>query len=261
MISEDSRLAGQSMKKLGSQEQTMIHKLDSWWHIHGAVVTEVLRVDHRVLPSHLGFLGLSNPNVVDDIRGFEARRAVDEEARLPGTDYDSQARLLVERVVTEVLRVDHRVLPSHLGFLGLSNPNVVLRYVDAVAGQSMKKLGSQEQTMIHKLDSWWNEWGHRRSHGVHDSGNIGASKPSASLSWGRPSFSAIVPARFRIRRLYPRETEPKTRSTISIPTQRPSTQTRTAGTLASLPCGSDMTLHGEVGSLGELAEVCDLCPF
>lgn len=34
----------------------------------------------------------------DDIRGFEARRAVDEEARLPGTDYDSQARLLVERM-------------------------------------------------------------------------------------------------------------------------------------------------------------------
>ena len=40
-----------------------------------------------------------------------------------------------------------------------------------LAGQSMKKLDSQEQTMIHKLDSWWNEWGHRRSHGVHVSKN------------------------------------------------------------------------------------------
>jgi uncharacterized membrane protein YjjP (DUF1212 family) len=33
----------------------------------------------------------------DDIRGHEARRARDEESRLPGTDYDAQARLLVER--------------------------------------------------------------------------------------------------------------------------------------------------------------------
>lgn len=39
------------------------------------------------------------------------------------------------------------------------------------AGQSTKKLGSQEQTMIHKLGSWWNEWGHSSSHVLHASKN------------------------------------------------------------------------------------------
>ncbi|KAJ5272093.1 hypothetical protein N7524_005362 [Penicillium chrysogenum] len=47
-------------------------------------------LDAPMLPEYYG--------ATDDIRGFEARRAVDEEARLPGTDYDSQARLLVERM-------------------------------------------------------------------------------------------------------------------------------------------------------------------
>lgn len=52
---------------------------------------------------------------------------------------------------------------------------------------------------------------------------------AASCRTRRKSFRRPRPLR-----TYPRETEPKTRSTISIPTQRPSTQTRTAGTLASL---------------------------
>ncbi|KAJ9491170.1 hypothetical protein VN97_g2069 [Penicillium thymicola] len=48
--------------------------------------------------------GLGSPmlpeyyGATDDIQGFEARQAADEEAQLPGTDYDSQARLLVERM-------------------------------------------------------------------------------------------------------------------------------------------------------------------
>ncbi|CAG8069522.1 unnamed protein product [Penicillium nalgiovense] len=47
-------------------------------------------LDAPMLPEYYG--------ATDDIRGFEARRAIDEEAQLPGTDYDSQARLLVERM-------------------------------------------------------------------------------------------------------------------------------------------------------------------
>ncbi|OQE43305.1 hypothetical protein PENCOP_c003G01414 [Penicillium coprophilum] len=47
-------------------------------------------LDSPMLPEQYG--------ATDDIRGLEARQAIDEEARLLGTDYDSQARHLVERM-------------------------------------------------------------------------------------------------------------------------------------------------------------------
>lgn len=47
-------------------------------------------LDSPMLPEYYG--------ATDDIRSYEARRANDEEDRLPGTDYDAQARLLVERL-------------------------------------------------------------------------------------------------------------------------------------------------------------------
>ncbi|KAJ5972456.1 uncharacterized protein N7479_002374 [Penicillium vulpinum] len=50
-------------------------------------------LDSPMLPEYYG--------ATDDIRGFEARQANDEEARLPGTDYHSQARQLVERMGLE----------------------------------------------------------------------------------------------------------------------------------------------------------------
>ncbi|KXG51007.1 uncharacterized protein PGRI_065790 [Penicillium griseofulvum] len=50
-------------------------------------------LDSPMLPEHYG--------ATDDIQGFEARQAIDEEARLPRIDYDSQARHLVERMGVE----------------------------------------------------------------------------------------------------------------------------------------------------------------
>ncbi|KAJ5138919.1 uncharacterized protein N7515_003767 [Penicillium bovifimosum] len=46
-------------------------------------------LDAPMLPDYYG--------ATDDIQSHEARRARDEESRLPGTDYDAQARLLVDR--------------------------------------------------------------------------------------------------------------------------------------------------------------------
>ncbi|CAG7999890.1 unnamed protein product [Penicillium salamii] len=47
-------------------------------------------LDSPMLPEHYG--------ATDDIRSYKARQANDEEDRLPGTDFDAQARLLVERL-------------------------------------------------------------------------------------------------------------------------------------------------------------------
>ncbi|KAJ5872593.1 uncharacterized protein N7529_004946 [Penicillium soppii] len=47
-------------------------------------------LDSPFLPEYYG--------ATDDIKSYEARQANDEEDRLPGTDYNSQARLLVERL-------------------------------------------------------------------------------------------------------------------------------------------------------------------
>ncbi|CAI7613113.1 unnamed protein product [Penicillium glandicola] len=51
-------------------------------------------LDAPMLPEYYG--------ATDDIQGLEARRAIDEEARLPGRDYDSQAQLLVERMGSQL---------------------------------------------------------------------------------------------------------------------------------------------------------------
>lgn len=48
-----------------------------------------------MLPEHYG--------ATDDIQRYEARQAQDEENRLPATDYDAQARLLIERLGLEPL--------------------------------------------------------------------------------------------------------------------------------------------------------------
>ncbi|CDM36376.1 hypothetical protein DTO013E5_6824 [Penicillium roqueforti] len=60
--------------------------------------------------------GLNSPmlpdyyETLDDIRAYEARQALDEEARLPGTDYDSQARLLMEQMGSQSrLRRPHHI--------------------------------------------------------------------------------------------------------------------------------------------------------
>lgn len=52
-------------------------------------------LDAPMLPEHYG--------ATDDIQRYEARQAQDEENRLPATDYDAQARLLIERLGLEPL--------------------------------------------------------------------------------------------------------------------------------------------------------------
>ena len=47
-------------------------------------------LDSSMLPEYYG--------ATDDIQSFEARQANDEEDKLPGTDYNAQARLIVERL-------------------------------------------------------------------------------------------------------------------------------------------------------------------
>ncbi|KAJ5779166.1 hypothetical protein N7457_006886 [Penicillium paradoxum] len=69
---------------------------------HAATIAEKLGRPHENQADGLDSPMLpENYGATDDIKGFEARQAADEESRLPGTDYDAQARLLVERLGLE----------------------------------------------------------------------------------------------------------------------------------------------------------------
>ncbi|CAG7997137.1 unnamed protein product [Penicillium olsonii] len=64
-------------------------------------------LDAPMLPEHYG--------ATDDIRSYEARQATDEEELLPGTDFNAQARLLVERLGLENVPRPPRIEEPHSG--------------------------------------------------------------------------------------------------------------------------------------------------
>ncbi|CAG8383146.1 unnamed protein product [Penicillium salamii] len=64
-------------------------------------------LDSPMLPEHYG--------ATDDIRSHEARQANDEEDRLPGTDFDAQARLMVERLGLQPGPRPSRIEEPHSG--------------------------------------------------------------------------------------------------------------------------------------------------